>query len=66
MYYWNLEKVLKRWYNEIAFSKKHNLWGMKFMLFDEKELNVFDNNESKNYFKEILQCYYSQNYRAKV
>lgn len=36
------------------------------MLFDEKELNVFDNNESKNYFKEILQCYYSQNYRATV
>lgn len=24
------------------------------MLFDEKELNIFDNNESKNYFKEKL------------
>jgi hypothetical protein len=36
------------------------------MLFDEKELNVFDNNESKTYFKEILQSYYSQNYRATI
>ena len=36
------------------------------MLFDEKELNVFDCNESKTYFKEILQSYYSQNYRATV
>ena len=36
------------------------------MLFDEKELNVFDNNESRTYFKEILQSYYSQNYRATV
>ncbi len=36
------------------------------MLFDEKELNVLDNNESRIYFKEILQSYYSQNYRAIV
>ena len=36
------------------------------MLFDEKELNVFDNTESKAYFKEILQSYYSQNYRATI
>lgn len=36
------------------------------MLFDEKELNVFENNESKTYFKEILQSYYSQNYRATI
>ncbi len=36
------------------------------MLFDEKELNVFDNKESKTYFKEILQSYYSQNYRATI
>ena len=36
------------------------------MLFDEKELNVFDNNEARTYFKEILQSYYSQNYRATV
>lgn len=36
------------------------------MLFDEKELNVLDNNESRTYFKEILQSYYSQNYRATV
>ena len=36
------------------------------MLFDEKELNVLDNNESRTYFKEILQSYYSQNYRATI
>lgn len=36
------------------------------MLFDEKELNVFDNSESRTYFKEILQSYYSQNYRATI
>lgn len=35
---------------------------MFIMLFDEKKLNVFDNNESRTYFKEILQSYYSQNY----
>ena len=31
------------------------------MLFDEKELNVLDNNESRTYFKEILQSYYPYN-----
>lgn len=36
------------------------------MLFDERELNVLDNNESRTYFKEILQSYYSQNYRATI
>lgn len=36
------------------------------MLFDEKELNVLDTNESRTYFKEILQSYYSQNYRATI
>lgn len=36
------------------------------MLFDERELSVFDNNESRTYFKEILQSYYSQNYRATI
>lgn len=36
------------------------------MLFDEKDLNVFYNEESRTYFKEILQCYYSQNYRATI
>lgn len=36
------------------------------MLFDERELNVFDNNESRTYFKEILQSYYCQNYRATI
>ena len=36
------------------------------MLFDDKELNVLDNNESRTYFKEILQSYYSQNYRATI
>ena len=36
------------------------------MLFDEKDLRVFDNADSRNYFKEILQSYYSQNYRATI
>ena len=36
------------------------------MLFDEKDLRVFDNADSRSYFKEILQSYYSQNYRATV
>ena len=36
------------------------------MLFDERELNVFDNNESRTYFNEILQSYYSRNYRATI
>lgn len=36
------------------------------MLFDEKDLRVFDNIDSRNYFKEILQSYYSQNYRATI
>ena len=36
------------------------------MLFDEKDFRVFDNADSRNYFKEILQSYYSQNYRATI
>ena len=36
------------------------------MLFDERDLNVFGSNESRIYFKEILQSYYSQNYRATI
>lgn len=36
------------------------------MLFDEKDLRVFDNADSRSYFKEILQSYYCQNYRATV
>ena len=28
------------------------------MLFDEKDLSVFDNPDSRSYFKEILQSYY--------
>lgn len=36
------------------------------MLFDERDFVVFENNDSKMYFKEILQTYYSQNYRASV
>ncbi len=36
------------------------------MIFDEKDLNVFSNNEARKYFKEILQSYYSQNYRATI
>lgn len=36
------------------------------MLFDEKDLCVFDNSDSRSYFREILQSYYSQNYRATI
>ena len=36
------------------------------MLFDDKDLLIFENNESKVYFKEILQLYYNQNYRSSV
>lgn len=36
------------------------------MLFDERDLRVFDNSDSANYFKEIVQSYYSQNYRATI
>lgn len=36
------------------------------MLFDERDLRVFDNTDSRNYFREILQSYYSQNYRATI
>lgn len=36
------------------------------MLFDEKDLRVFDNADSRSYFMEILQSYYSQNYRATI
>lgn len=36
------------------------------VLFDEKDFRVFDNEDSRNYFKEILQSYYSQNYRATI
>ena len=36
------------------------------MLFDEKDLRVFDNSDSGSYFKEILQLFYSQNYRASI
>lgn len=39
---------------------------MDELLFDEKDLRVFDNADSRNYFKEILQSYYSQNYRATI
>lgn len=35
-------------------------------MFDERDLSVFDNEESKQYFKEILSLYYSQNYRAAI
>lgn len=33
------------------------------MLFDDKDLSIFENDESKVYFKEIVQLYYSQNAR---
>lgn len=36
------------------------------MLFDERDLRVFDNSDSVNYFKEIVQSYYNQNYRATI
>ena len=36
------------------------------MLFDDRDLRVFDNEDSRKYFQEILQSYYSQNYRATV
>ena len=36
------------------------------MLFDEKDLRIFENTDSRSYFKEILQSFYSQNYRATI
>ncbi|MFR9278395.1 hypothetical protein C7381_105129 [Ezakiella coagulans] len=36
------------------------------MLFDERDMRVFQNSDSRVYFKEILQSYYSQNYRATI
>lgn len=36
------------------------------MLFDERDLRVFDNADSRAYFEEILQSYYSKNYRAAI
>lgn len=42
------------------------LLGGGCMLYDEKDLRVFDNSDAQNYFKEILQSYYSQNYRATI
>lgn len=36
------------------------------MFFDERDLRVFDNADSRGYFEEILQSYYSKNYRASV
>lgn len=36
------------------------------MLFDDRDLSVFEDSESRKYFQEILQCYYSRNYRATV
>lgn len=36
------------------------------MLFDKRDLSVFDNADSRVYFEEILQSYYSKNYRASV
>lgn len=39
---------------------------MAELLFDERDLRVFDNPDSREYFREILQSYYSQNYRATI
>ncbi|WP_304127386.1 hypothetical protein [Mogibacterium diversum] len=36
------------------------------MFFDKRDLRVFDNADSRAYFEEILQSYYSKNYRASV
>lgn len=36
------------------------------MLFDEKDLLVLQNSQCRAYFEEILQCYYSKNYRATI
>lgn len=36
------------------------------MLFDDKDLSIFENNESKVYLKKIVQLYYSQNYRSSI
>lgn len=36
------------------------------MLFDEKDLLVLENTQCRAYFEEILQCYYSKNYRATI
>ena len=36
------------------------------MLFDERDLRVFDSDNSRDYFTEILQSYYSKNYRAAI
>lgn len=36
------------------------------MIFDEMDMRVFDNVDSRAYFEEILQSYYCKNYRASV
>lgn len=36
------------------------------MLFDERDLRIFESTDSREYFKEILQSYYNKNYRATV
>ena len=36
------------------------------MLLDEKDLLVLENLECRTYFEEILQCYYSKNYRGTI
>ncbi len=36
------------------------------MLFDERDLRIFESTYSREYFKEILQSYYNKNYRATV
>ncbi|MBR2767407.1 MAG: hypothetical protein IKD68_00590 [Solobacterium sp.] len=36
------------------------------MLFDDRDLSIFDNADEKEAFREVLQTYYSGNYRATV
>lgn len=36
------------------------------MLFEERDLNVFNNSEAKKYFMEIVQSYYCKSYRSSI
>ena len=36
------------------------------MLFDDKDLSVFDNDSEKGLFLEVVQTYCTKNYRASV
>lgn len=36
------------------------------MLFDDRDLRAFDNSDEREAFREVLQTYYSRNYRASI